>query len=41
MELNNDSLTIPFNSIFLRQPTGNETDVILDRETLQELANRT
>ncbi|KAJ5826699.1 hypothetical protein N7447_003462 [Penicillium robsamsonii] len=37
----NDSLTIPFESLFLRQPAGNETDITLDRETLQELADRT
>jgi hypothetical protein len=41
MKLSNDSLTIPFESLFLRQPTGNENDITLDRETLQELANRT
>ncbi|OQE37270.1 hypothetical protein PENCOP_c010G02607 [Penicillium coprophilum] len=41
MELTNDSLTIPFESLFLRQPTGNENDITLDGETLQELADRT
>lgn len=41
MELTNDSLTIPFESLFLRQPTGNESDIALDRETLQKLADRT
>jgi hypothetical protein len=41
MELTNHFLTIPFESLFLRQPTGNENDITLDRETLQELADRT
>lgn len=41
MELTDDSLTIPFESLFLRQPTGDEDDITLDRETLQELADRT
>lgn len=41
MELTNDSLTIPFESLFLRQPTGNENDITLDRETLQKLADKT
>ncbi|KAJ5154416.1 uncharacterized protein N7500_009855 [Penicillium coprophilum] len=41
IELTNDSLTIPFESLFLRQPTGNENDINLDGETLRELAGRT
>ncbi|KAJ5423048.1 hypothetical protein N7445_011156 [Penicillium cf. griseofulvum] len=41
MEMTNDSLTIPFESLFLRQPAGNEDDITLDRETLQELGDRT
>ncbi|KGO74885.1 hypothetical protein PITC_043860 [Penicillium italicum] len=41
VELTNDSLTIPFESLFLRQPTGNENDITLDRDTLQQLADRT
>ncbi|KAJ5788610.1 hypothetical protein N7457_003600 [Penicillium paradoxum] len=41
VELTNDSLTIPFESLFLRQPTGNEIDITLDRGTLEELADRT
>ncbi|KAJ5940178.1 hypothetical protein N7516_000346 [Penicillium verrucosum] len=40
-ELTNDSLTIPFESLFRRQPAGNENDIALDRGTLQELAERT
>ncbi|KAJ5801088.1 uncharacterized protein N7518_003156 [Penicillium psychrosexuale] len=41
MEFTNDFLTIPFETLFLRQPAGNENDITLDRETLQELADRT
>ncbi|KAJ5970262.1 uncharacterized protein N7479_000180 [Penicillium vulpinum] len=41
IELTNDSLTVPFESLFLRQPTGDENDITLDRQTLQELADRT
>jgi hypothetical protein len=41
MKLTNDSLTIPFDSLFLRQPAGDENDITLHRETLQELAERT
>ncbi|KAJ5584775.1 uncharacterized protein N7459_004575 [Penicillium hispanicum] len=36
----NDSLTIPFASLFLRPPAGNETDIVLDRETFRKLAER-
>lgn len=41
IHLTNDSLTIPFEFLFLRPPTGNETDITLDRQTLEELAERT
>lgn len=40
-QLTNNSLVIPFRSLFLRRLTGIETDIILDRRTLQKLANRT
>ncbi|KAJ5183970.1 hypothetical protein N7492_001586 [Penicillium capsulatum] len=37
----NASLVIPFESLFLRQPTGNESDITLDQGTLRILAERT
>ncbi|CAL5866072.1 uncharacterized protein PFLUO_LOCUS279 [Penicillium psychrofluorescens] len=33
-----DNLTIPFELLFLRNPQGTETDIVLDKKTLERLA---
>lgn len=41
VELTHDRLTIPFESLFRRQPAANEHNITLDGQTLQRLAERT
>lgn len=36
-----DSLTIPFEHLFLRNPQGTEADIIIEKDTLQSLAEDT
>lgn len=36
-----DNLTIPFGHLFLRNPQGSETDIVIDKDTLQRLAEDT
>lgn len=36
-----DNLTIPFEHLFLRTPQGTETDIVIDKGTLQRLAGKT